>query len=339
MLAAKRTRQLSNGVQIDTPLVIPSLSTRNVGRIDVDGVAQSLASAILPIVGGQLQEALLVSAYDLSSGRLLEAEDLLAGDASTVYGAANLLMIDSGLYETRERVGYDDGSAAADPSWDEVAYSRVLARLPATPLAIVNFDMAAPFAEQISSAQRLFAQNESRASVMLIKPEPTREFIEDAALGAVAPKLRGFDVIAVTEKELGNTLLERLRMVVRLRRLFDRCQVDAPLHIFGGLDPLLTPLYVACGAEIVDGVGWLRYAYLDDGAHHLETRAVVDLDLDLRVPERLFTTVNRNLLYLRDLKRRLEILANEGDWQTYSSERGGILEDIWRRVASNEEVD
>jgi len=150
--------------------------------------------------------------------------------------------------------------------------------------------------------------------------------------------LRGFDIVAVTEKELGNTLLQRLRMLKLLRELLDRTKVSAPLHVFGGLDPLLTPLYVACGAEIVDGVGWLRYAYLEDGAHHLETRALLDLDLDSRVPARIFTTVSRNLLFLRDLKHRLEILAAEQSFAAYSATRGATLEDVWRRVEATKEV-
>jgi hypothetical protein len=340
MLARKRTCQLRGGTQIRTPLIIPSLSTRNVGQIDVDGVAQSLASAVLPIVSGQMDEAMLISAYDLHHGRMLDAERLLAGDERTVYSNAALLMVDSGLYETRERVGSDDGAADTSEGWTVEAYSETLNGLPASPIAIVNFDDTnLPYGEQIGRARSLFAKHDSRLSVMLLKPERADGFIEDVQLTAVAAELRGFDVVAVTEKELGNTLLERLRMVVRLRRLLDRSDVPAPLHIFGGLDPLLTPLYVACGAEIVDGVGWLRYAYLEDGAHHIETRAVLDLDVDSRVPSRILTTVNRNLLFLRDLKRRLEILADEQNLSAYSQARGGTLENIWRRVAAAEEVD
>jgi hypothetical protein len=339
MLARRRTCQLAGGVQIQTPLIIPSLSTRNVGQIDVDGEPRSLASAVLPIVAGQLEETMLVSAYDLYKGRMLDAERLLGGETDTVYANAGLLIVDSGLYETRERVGYDDGAAASSDDWSVDVYSTVLAGLSAGPIAIVNFDEAdLPYAEQIARARSLFAKHDTRLTVMLLKPERADGFIDDAQLAGVASDLRGFDVIAVTEKELGNTLLERLRMVVRLHKLLERSQISAPLHIFGGLDPLLTPLYVACGAEIVDGVGWLRYAYLDDGAYHIETRAVLDLDVDNKVPARIFTTVNRNLLFLRDLKRRLEILAVERDFSAYSPTRGGTLEDIWRRVAAAEEV-
>lgn len=335
MLGRRRTISLRNGIEIRTPLVIPSFSTRNVGRIDVDGTPESISSAALRLHGNQLTEAMLVSAYDLRQRYLHDADRLLGGATDTIFGAPELLMVDSGLYETRERVGYDDGAAAAvGDDWSAAAYGEVLAALPEIPAAIVNFDAAhAPYDEQIAAASALFAEHPQRAHVMLLKPEREHTFVEPARLGAVAGDLRRIDVVAVTEKELGNTLLERLKALAEVHRTLDRAEVAAPLHVFGGLDPLLTPLYVACGAEIVDGVGWLRYAYRDDVAHYLDSRAVLELDLDARVDVRLFTTVNLNLAFLRDLKRRLELLVDDdGNWQRYSPIRGRVLEDIWRRV-------
>jgi hypothetical protein len=106
------------------------------------------------------------------------------------------------------------------------------------------------------------------------------------------------------------------------------------------LDPLLTPLYVACGAEIVDGVGWLRYAYsaTDDTATYLESRPVTEVELDMRVPNRLFRTFSDNLTYLHTLRNRLELLLESGDWRTFSEARGGSLERCIATIFSNLEV-
>ena len=35
--------------------------------------------------------------------------------------------------------------------------------------------------------------------------------------------------------------------VAKLRELLDRADVDVPIHVFGALDPLYTPLYYAAG--------------------------------------------------------------------------------------------
>lgn len=45
----------------------------------------------------------------------------------------------------------------------------------------------------------------------------------------------------VTEKELGDSILRRLRTLAQLRSRPDEVGVGSPIHVFGGLDPLLTP--------------------------------------------------------------------------------------------------
>ena len=73
--------------------------------------------------------------------------------------------------------------------------------------------------------------------------------------------LRTFDIVGVTEREIGESIHDRLVNIARLRKSLNAAEVTIPIHVFGGLDPLLTPLYFAAGAEIFDGLGWLRYAY------------------------------------------------------------------------------
>ena len=66
--------------------------------------------------------------------------------------------------------------------------------------------------------------------------------------------LEGFDLVGVTEKELGNSLLNRLHNTSRLRMALDEVSNEAPIHVFGSLDPLNVPLYFAAGAEVFDGL-------------------------------------------------------------------------------------
>lgn len=354
MLAERRTIILSNGVELTTPLVIPSLSTRNVGRLDQEDdqgrqrPPVSYASMALEFFGNHIDEALLVSAYDLHYRALHESERLLSGGSPTPFHHPNLLMLDSGLYETRERVGYDDGYEQPN-EWTSNMYSELLAALPDDlSLAIVNYDLNADqlepermsYAAQLDRARCFFAAHSSFASVCLLKPERPRGFIEAAQLTPNAAELKEFDIVAVTEKELGNTLFARFASLIALHRLLRDQRIDVPIHVFGGLDPLLTPLYIACGAELVDGVGWLRYAYSerDDTATYIESRPVLDIDLESRVPTRLFDTLSDNLTYLRSLKSRLQLLIDSRDWHAFSAAQGGVLEEFLARVFSKMEV-
>jgi hypothetical protein len=51
--------------------------------------------------------------------------------------------------------------------------------------------------------------------------------------------------------------------IASLRNEIDRHFKDLPIHIFGSLDTLSTYLYFLAGADIFDGLTWLRYAFSD----------------------------------------------------------------------------
>lgn len=356
MLSKRRKITFRNGAEITSPLVIPALSTRNVGRLERQGGGGeplppvSYASVVLELLGNHIDRALLISAYDLHYMSLFGAERLLEGAEQTPFHHPEFLMIDSGLYETRARVGYDDGYEQPR-LWTFEHYEELLHRLPQNlPAAVVNYDLNAVEVEddtevsyggQLERARGFFGRLPDRfASVCLLKPERPNGFIDYRKLMPHAADLKEFDVLAVTEKELGDTLRERFSQLARLRRLLDAEAVTVPIHVFGGLDPLLTPLYVACGAEIVDGVGWLRYSYseTDDTATYIESRAIREVELETRVPNRLFGTFSDNLTYLHSLRNRLELLLESGDWRSFSESQGKALEQCVATIFSNLEV-
>ena len=55
--------------------------------------------------------------------------------------------------------------------------------------------------------------------------------------------------------------MDRMVNVARLRAALDAEDVNIPVHVFGALDPLSVCLYFIAGAEIFDGLTWIRYAY------------------------------------------------------------------------------
>ena len=117
-------------------------------------------------------------------------------------------------------------------------------------------------------------------------------------------------MIGFTEKELGDTLTERLLNLARLRQVLDTYRVSAPIHLFGALDPLYSPLYFAAGAEIFDGLSWLRYAYHDGLAVHPEVNTVLHASLDDRATLREAKRCLQNLGALKVLKRSMQRYAS-----------------------------
>ena len=79
-----------------------------------------------------------------------------------------------------------------------------------------------------------------------------------------AEEFASFDVVAITEKGLGESPIDRMAAIARLRRALDEANCRMPIHVFGSLDPLSICLYAMAGAEIFDGLTWLRYVFVKD---------------------------------------------------------------------------
>lgn len=327
MLARSRPIRLLDGeIAFMTPALVPSLSSKAIGPLPRKRGQAAPVDAACSLVHSDtlirgIDDALLVSAYDIKHGLLMDAKSFNRGFKKSRYAQPNLLIIDSGWYE--KNVGprggqfvYDVGPAL---EWEEADYNATVAALDRNIRAVVvGWDYAGhSYADQIAKVQAFFAAGPRCASTILLKP-PSRAFVHnlDRLSDADAANLRAFDIIGVTEKDLGDTVLDVLSTLARLRTKLDAAQVPAPIHVFGGLDPLYTPLYFAVGGEIFDGLGWLRYAYRDGMTYHRDTATLLDLaSVGKRWAQAVTTTWLRNLDELTQLGHELKMFVHsEGDW-------------------------
>ena len=338
-----RTREirLRNGIEISTPLLIPSLSSRAGGRIPLprasDGALAPTPCSIIhsdSLIYG-IEEPLLISAYDIHHGFLKDNSAFRCDFKKSRYAEISLLLIDSGWYEK----GSDpiDRQFGEHPSeqlqWEETDYQRTIDNLDhdVRPL-VVSWDHLGSYPEQIAAGQDFFGGRMSLASTILLKPPHNSGLHDFTELsGKDFSNLRAFDVVGVTEREVGGTVLDRLVNTARLRQSLDDAGVDAPIHILGGLDPLYTPLYFAAGAELFDGLGWLRYAYREGVAMHRDTAAILDRQITTRRVPTLLALCLRNLEELRRLSEDLRLFAHNNRNWTYL-DRGEHLEIIFDTI-------
>ena len=245
-------------IVLEGPLVVPSYSSKALPRISVDTALERTANFIVSPV--------LVSAYDIR----YHGVDLGRFKVP-------LIIVDSGGYEMlvdeegRRRGGNADHAAY---DWSASLYADTLAGIDAAaPIIAVSYDNGRQsIGEQIEAA--LAARITTVGSCILLKPEGSN-FLTIDAIAEDAAKLGAFDVIGVTEKEAGASLLDRLLFVARLRALLDDHGIPRPVHVFGALDPFMTPLFFVAGADIVDGITWLRFEFSDSGAHYLQSGAAL----------------------------------------------------------------
>lgn len=324
MPAEIRSLRLASGQQVVTPLLVPSFSSRGFGAVrQADEPERSAVSGALEFFADRLTESFLVSAYDLHHRLLLAGDNLGAPDwTQSLLSVPEVLFIDSGGYEVRPDV--DSGELVQDLReplpWSEAEYAGLLDRLPeaAVNCAAVAWDRAGVgYKEQLRGAQDLLGARRALTPVVLIKP--TRGAIHDLTeLEPVASRLAFFAVVGVTEHELGGALVDRIRAVMDLRALLDRAGLATPIHIFGALDPLFVPLYFAAGADIFDGLTWLRYAYWNGLALHREQAPLLQGLIEQRDDVRRFTVLAANLTFLGQLQTRLRrFVAEGGEWSVY----------------------
>lgn len=325
-------RHRTSGVALQTPLLIPSFSSKGFARSKKDG--KSEISKILAASGEFLIEAYLISAYDIHYGNLPAPKDLPF--------TPELIFLDSGGYEISTDRDYSsviDPLPAAEP-WGLSMLQSVLGAWPdELPLAMVSYDHhkdRKPIAEQISTARKLFRKYHQHIHLLLIKPETTTQTLLDEALKSVvadAAQLSSFDIIGVTEKELGRSMLDRMVQIARLRLALDDADVKAPIHVFGSLDPLSVCLYYISGAEVFDGLTWIRYGYNCGCCMYTHNHGVLRYGLDVRDDLVKSRAMADNYYCLQDLQRRLREFEATKKWDKLAP-HAGLLEDARDSLAT-----
>lgn len=301
----------ASGVSVETPLLIPSFSSKGFsGAGPTSEVRQILGTA-----AEFLTTAYLISAYDIAKGHLPAPADLPS--------KPELIVVDSGGYEVSGDYDFSEvlRSPLPDQTWEIDELVSVLDKWPAEiPAVFVSYDhpkKRRSFDDQISDARQLFRCRTDQLSCFLLKPLTKRQSSLKEALGAAiaSPEsLTSFDILGITEKELAPSPLERMIAIARLRHALDAVNCHIPIHVFGSLDPLSVCLYTVAGAEIFDGLTWLRYAFVNDQCVYPHSHATQRYGLDTKDTSRRLRMITDNYYYLMELQGKLRHFARTGDF-------------------------
>lgn len=310
-----RTSKLTHptsGVSLETPLLVPSFSSKGFG-FGPGGKPE--VQRVLDASQEFITRTCLVSAYDVHYGYVPEPKDLTI--------TVDLFFLDSGGYEVSED---HDLSAIEKPihrpgDWDVAKLRAVWERWPdGLPAVLISYDHSGhrmPMAEQLRDAKQAASAAPAHLHSFLLKPEAQEERSLEPALRALQAQigeLEGFQLLGLTEKELGRSPLERMVRIAGLRKALDDASLRIPIHVFGALDPLSVSLYFVAGAEVFDGLTWSRYAYNAGQCVYLHSNAAATYGLDVDDDEARVRTIKDNLRYLDHLERSLRRLAETGDW-------------------------
>jgi hypothetical protein len=266
------------GISVETPLMVPSFSSKG---FTFNNHQVSEVTDALKISKEFLTESLLVSAYDLYHNHIPLSEDLLPTE---------LTIIDSGGYETSDVYDLSASVKYSYPikEWGLNKYEEIIGKWPAHKAGIiVSYDHGKErftLDKQISQAKELFTRHPLFLSDFLIKPETdAQRYIQiDNLLNKIAD-MCDFSIIGITEKELGHSILNRMINISKIRQTLNDSGISAPIHVFGSLDPLTSILYFLAGAEVFDGLTWLKFSYYKGSAIYQSNYGVLHQDLGIHV--------------------------------------------------------
>ncbi|MCP4374183.1 MAG: hypothetical protein GY797_39680 [Deltaproteobacteria bacterium] len=269
-----------------TPILIPSFSSK--GFPEFDWLWKNSKN--------YLNDVALVSSYDIYYD-LIDAE----------IEATNIVMVDSGGYEARKDYDLSEiyGGEYEPREWDREKHRFAIGKIKTlSPLILISYDELNnhDISTQVKEANSFFAEFDEATTDFLIKPTQA-SFIDIDNLEANLHLLANFDILGVTEKELGNSLVERLQNVVRLRKGLSHLGLEIPIHIFGCLDPICVWLFYLCGADLFDGLSWLRFAFYENVPVYRNSWAVLNGQAAIPDDELILITLMQNLDILN--KQRL----------------------------------
>jgi hypothetical protein len=82
--------------------------------------------------------------------------------------------------------------------------------------------------------------------------------------------------------------------------------VSIPIHIFGSLDSVSTPLYFFAGADIFDGLSWARFVYHNDETLYWGSCGPKIFDPSVSNSEIWIKCLVYNIFYLKKLEKNMK---------------------------------
>ena len=253
------------------PLLVPSFSSKGNLLIRHGDSYISDNFSLLKALDVRVSNAYLVSAYDIYYGFMPEdPKDLPYSD---------FLFVDSGGYEvsnsfeSNERNKYNYRTKAWDEHQMKEVYSKIVDAFSREPRKILlsSFDKCSSYEDQLKDAIEMALEYPTTYVNFIVKPcngvsEPfTGHSIEDLSLFLRSNKegICEIPVLGFAEKELGNTLTERIHNLISIRNVLTEIEWPGLVHLFGGMEPNLVQIYYYAGADIFDGLSWQRIRYSD----------------------------------------------------------------------------
>ena len=296
--------------QLVTPTYFPAISRKEI---------RDAKDCFLELVTTSGYPRLLVSAYDYGKTGT-KAQRRAVKRLSDYNRHGSIVMLDSGVFESYWR---------EDPRWAFTNYRNSVMKIDSD--FFMSFDVLALNKVTYEEFRKLTLQSildSSRATkrshcipiVHERNPSNLVHFVSDL-LGRI-PEL--FASLAVSERELGQTISERCIPIMKLRRSLNK-HGGGLLHVLGCGQPISMAFYVYSGADTFDSLDWALSAFdpqrerLIDRSHFelLGCKCEVCKKSKIDPSSRVYL---HNLLSYQKYSMKLHSMVNQGTLFDYLQE-------------------
>lgn len=224
---------------LKTPFFFPAISTT---KTDLPGLEY------LSLVRQVGYPGFLISAYDIHQTKGKEMKSLLNVLAKCAESRTTILL-DSGNYEA---YWY------RDKTWELDRLGSVLKQISVD--LCFSFDVfwngskkvEKHIKDTVTSVARTAAMQKTGLTIPIIHSSVNE-------LPKILKKIMNImdpEIIALPERELGSSILERCQTIVTVRKILDKTKEGVPIHLLGTGNPLSILMYTLCGADLYDALEW-----------------------------------------------------------------------------------
>ncbi len=108
-----------------------------------------------------------------------------------------------------------------------------------------------------------------------------------------------------------------MKNIAQLRRALDKVGLDTPIHVFGSLDTVTTPMYFLAGADIFDGLTWLRFAFHTGYTVYKHNYGALKFGIATGADVIDGRCWNDNYYYMKDMELEMRRYLNDRDFSVF----------------------
>ena len=237
--------------------------------------------------------------------------------------APRIRIWDSGGYESMVSPTWE---ISGNKKWNENTYVQTANRIPWNGLdVLVSYDTPDEpgcIQQQVERALHLYTKVEGTYArdLLIHVPDNTDPYV---LAETVSPYINEFKILGLTEKEIAPTWAHGVYFINRLRSALSTLDTGRyiPIHVFGCFDLKTIARFTLAGADIFDGLTWLRYLFL--GGDVLYQR-----EIEYAIPIEQLLTADLGLSMILHNIRDMEQLRSDLTYAIYTNDMGRFKEEM-----------